>query len=85
MEEFRRLSQPAGENSETEQLSQGEMDVLQLVARGADNRLIAERLNIAEQTVANRLRDVYQKLHVNNRTQAALVALRRGWAPLDET
>ena len=35
-------------------------------------------------TVANRLRTIYEKLHVANRTQAALYALRQGWAALDE-
>jgi len=33
---------------------------------------------------ANRLRTIYEKLHVSNRTQAALYALRQGWAALDE-
>jgi DNA-binding NarL/FixJ family response regulator len=59
------------------------MDVLRLVAQGEDNKTIAEQLGLTERTVANRLSDVYQKLHVNNRTQAALFALRRGWAQLD--
>jgi DNA-binding NarL/FixJ family response regulator len=34
--------------------------------------------------VANRLRTIYEKLHVTNRTQAALYALRQGWVALDE-
>ena len=83
LEEFRRLSQekPTGE---TEELTEGEMQVLRLVAQGADNRTIAERLCISERTVANRLSEIYRKLHVNSRTQAALVALRRGWVSLEE-
>jgi NarL family two-component system response regulator LiaR len=44
---------------------------------------VAERLILSERTVANRLSTIYEKLHVNNRTQAALVALRRGWAELE--
>ncbi len=81
--EFRRLSQtlPAAGGEET--LTEGEMEVLSLVAEGEENRAIAERLSISESTVANRLREIYQKLHVNNRTQAALTALRRGWVELD--
>jgi len=35
-------------------------------------------------TVSNRLRVIFEKLHVTNRTQAALYALRQGWASLDE-
>ena len=65
------------------QLTSGEMDVLRLVAEGADNQEIAQRLNLSPQTVANRLGVIYQKLQVTNRTQAALYALRRGWAELD--
>jgi NarL family two-component system response regulator LiaR len=83
LDEFRRLSQTMGEAPEIEQLTEGEIDILRLVAEGADNQAIAEQLNLSVQTIANRLRSIYQKLHVNNRTQAALYALRRGWASLD--
>lgn len=84
LDEFRRLSQMADEAEDMEGLTQGEMEVLRLVAQGADNKAIAERLALSERTVANRLSSVYEKLHVNSRTQAALVALRRGWVTLDE-
>jgi DNA-binding NarL/FixJ family response regulator len=81
--EFRRLSQTAGEAAEIEHLTKAEMEVLRLVAEGADNHAIAEQLHLSVQTIANRLRGIFQKLRVNNRTQAALYALRRGWASLD--
>jgi DNA-binding NarL/FixJ family response regulator len=84
LDEFRRLSQLSVEDGDMESLTQGELDVLRLVAQGADNKAISEQLYLSESTVANRLSTIYQKLHVNNRTQAALVALRRGWAVLDE-
>jgi DNA-binding NarL/FixJ family response regulator len=84
LDEFRRLSQMADEAEDTENLTPAEMGVLRLVAQGADNRAIAEQLALSERTVANRLSTVYEKLHVNNRTQAALVALRRGWATLEQ-
>jgi DNA-binding NarL/FixJ family response regulator len=84
LDEFRRLGQMADEAKDMEGLTQGEMEVLRLVARGADNKTIAERLALSERTVANRLSGVYEKLHVNSRTQAALAALRRGWVTLDE-
>jgi len=83
LNEFRRLSNPAAAHTAVEQLTEGEMNVLRLVAQGLDNREIADRLILSESTIANRLRDIFQKLHVNNRTQAALYALRRGWASLD--
>lgn len=84
LDEFRRLSQTTDGAGEPEHLTEAEMDVLRLVAQGADNRTVAERLVLSERTVANRLSSVYQKLHVNNRTQATLIALRRGWAQLEE-
>ena len=84
LDEFRRLSQATGEAQDTEDLTSGEMEVLRLVAQGADNRTVAERLILSERTVANRLSSIYEKLHVNNRTQATLIALRRGWATLDD-
>lgn len=84
LDEFRRLSEAVAETEGIEQLTQGEMEVLRLVAQGADNKTIAQRLALSERTVANRLSNVYQKLQVNSRTQAALVALRRGWATLDQ-
>lgn len=84
LDEFRRLSTSGSVSQTVEELSEGEMQVLKLVAQGADNKTVAERLCLSERTVANRLSEIYDKLHVNSRTQAALVALRRGWATLEE-
>jgi NarL family two-component system response regulator LiaR len=67
-----------------EPLTEGEMAVLRLVAQGVENQDIAEALDYSVYTVANRLRTIYEKLHVANRTQAALYALRQGWVALDE-
>ena len=67
-----------------ESLTKSEMAVLRLVAQGVDNQSIARTLNYSVFTVANRLRTIYEKLHVTNRTQAALYALRQGWVTLDE-
>jgi DNA-binding NarL/FixJ family response regulator len=68
----------------SEPLTEGEMAVLRLVAQGVDNHDIAQALNYSVYTVANRLRTIYEKLQVTNRTQAALYALRHGWVTLDE-
>jgi NarL family two-component system response regulator LiaR len=67
-----------------EPLTAGEMAILRLVVQGVENEEIARRLNYSVHTVANRLRTTYEKLHVSNRTQAALYALRQGWVALDE-
>lgn len=80
LDEFRRMGHG---DDEGESLSDGEMRVLMLLAQGLDNPAIATELSLAEKTVTNRLSNIYQKLHVNNRTQAALYALRQGWATLE--
>ena len=72
------------EHLRIEPLTEGEVAVLRLVAQGVENQDIAQALNYSVYTVANRLRTIYEKLHVTNRTQAALYALRQGWATLDE-
>ena len=78
------LRQGMPELPPVEPLTESEMAVLRLVAQGVDNQDIAQSLNNSVYTVANRLRTIYEKLHVTNRTQAALYALRQGWAALDE-
>lgn len=83
LDEFRRLSQTAAVAGEAGQLTEGEMDVLRLVAQGANNQAIGQTLYLSPQTVANRLRSIYSKLGVDNRTEAALYALKRGWATLN--
>lgn len=82
LDEFRRLSRVA-DDADAERLTPVEMDILRGVAQGADNKTIADQLSLSENTVAKRLSDIYQKLHVANRTQAALTALRHGWARLE--
>lgn len=87
LDEFRQLTPkntklPAGQASDLQQLTPGEMEVLRLVAQGKDNPEIAGQLALVEKTVTNRLANIYKKLHLNNRTQAALYALRQGWVSL---
>lgn len=61
-----------------ESLSQREVEVLRLLAQGASNRDIADRLVLAEGTVKNHVSNILAKLHAANRTQAADLARRRG-------
>lgn len=58
--------------------SERERQILELLAAGNDNKTIAATLIISEKTVANRLSEIFQKLEVTNRTQAAMVAVQRG-------
>jgi DNA-binding NarL/FixJ family response regulator len=60
------------------QFTEREREILELVAHGHDNRTIALRLHLSEKTVGNRMSEIFQKLGVANRTQAALVARERG-------
>lgn len=64
-------------------LTPREIEVLQQVATGASNRKIAEELYITENTVKIHLRNILEKLHLQNRIQAAVYAVREGLA--DET
>ena len=68
-----------------EALTERELDILRLVAGGLDNRAIAAQLFLAEKTVGNRLSEIFQKLNVTNRTQAALLAVQHGIVPPTES
>jgi len=67
-----------------EPLSAREMEVLECVTRGMSNKEIAGHLDISHQTVKNHVTAVLRKLNVEDRTQAAVYALRRGWVRLYE-
>ena len=66
-----------------EALTRREVEVLEQVARGASNRDIALRLDLKAATVNNYVSRLLEKLHLTNRTEAALYALRTGIASLD--
>jgi DNA-binding NarL/FixJ family response regulator len=61
------------------QLTPREMDVIQLLAEGLTNKEIAQHLAISPRTVNFHLDNIYSKLHVASRTEAAIYALRHGW------
>jgi DNA-binding NarL/FixJ family response regulator len=79
LEEFRN-PQPASESkSEGEdELTERELEVLGLIAEGLTNKEIAEALSITENTVKVHVRTTLEKLHLNNRVQAAVFAVREG-------
>jgi NarL family two-component system response regulator LiaR len=66
-----------------EPLTEREVEVLKLVAQGQPNQEIAESLVISERTVRTHVSNILNKLHLANRTQAALYALREGLADLE--
>ena len=64
-------------------LTEREVEVLRLVTQGLTNQEIAEKLFVSERTVRAHVSNILGKLHLANRTQAALYALREGIADLD--
>lgn len=60
-------------------LTRRECEVLQLLADGKSNRAVAESLYISEKTVKNHVSNILQKMNVNDRTQAVVSAIRKGW------
>jgi len=59
-------------------LSPREREILKMVADGKPNKIIADELDISEHTVRNHISNIFQKLHVNNRTEATVIAMKKG-------
>ena len=86
LQEFSRLSHAPQQASFTRppQLTDREVEVLRLVARGMANREIAEHLVISENTVKNHVRNILEKLHLHSRVEAAVYAHRQHLMPTDD-
>jgi DNA-binding NarL/FixJ family response regulator len=83
--EFSRLSQETGgTGSPDTRLTDREVEVLRLVARGLANREIAEVLVISENTVKNHVRNILEKLHLHSRVEAAVYAHRQNLIATDD-
>ena len=81
---IRELNRPTTLPASEDPLTEREADVLILVARGLSNQEIADKLIISERTVRTHVSNILSKLHLANRTQAALYALKEGLTGLDE-
>jgi len=66
------------EHATTDALTQGEISVLRLIAAGNANKQIADQLSITEETVKWRVKNILSKLGANDRTQAAMIGVKRG-------
>jgi NarL family two-component system response regulator LiaR len=83
-----RFAQPTDkrtEESTLDQLTERELEVLKLAAKGMTNREIASELVISVRTVQVHLSNIFSKMGVGSRTEAVLHALRQGWITLEDT
>ena len=70
---------PASPPSSGAQLSRSQREILRLVAEGCTNREIASHVYLSENTVKSHVQEIFRKLEVHNRVEAALRATREGW------
>jgi len=68
----------------SEHLTDREIDVIKLAAKGMSNKEIANELHLSWRTVEGNLRTIFNKLGVGSRTEAVLYGLRKGWFTLEE-
>jgi two-component system NarL family response regulator len=78
-----KMAQRLAEREQWSELSQRELDVLQLLTKGRSNKEISASLFISEDTVKAHLKTLFIKMKVNDRTQAAINAVRRGIVHLE--
>ena len=76
------LNKPLEGKVTEDPLTERELEVLKLVAKGNSNQDIADRLVVSERTIGAHVSNILAKLHLANRTQAALYALRKGFTDL---
>jgi DNA-binding NarL/FixJ family response regulator len=82
---LRMSSQTGTQQSTKDLLSERELEVLRLAARGLPNKEIARRLGLSIRTVHSHLANIFMKMHVGSRTEAVLQALRQGMISLQDT
>jgi NarL family two-component system response regulator LiaR len=79
----RLMQEVSGERAAPAGLTERELEVLRLIARGMSNKQIAHELVVSEKTVKTHVSNILAKLHLADRTQAALYAVREGLAELE--
>jgi len=72
------VSYEVAEHATDDALTQGEIEVLRLIAAGNANKQIADRLGLTEDTVKGRVKNILSKLDASDRTHAAMIGLKRG-------
>jgi DNA-binding NarL/FixJ family response regulator len=81
---FRSPDRASGRGRPFEHLSDREIEVIKLAAKGMSNKEIADELLLSKRTVEGHLRSIFNKLQVGSRTEAVLCSLRKGWLALED-
>ena len=76
IDEFKQMSRPERDQVPGLRLTERELEVLRLVAKGMNNREIARQLFISENTVKNHVRNILEKLQLHSRMEAVMYAVR---------
>jgi DNA-binding NarL/FixJ family response regulator len=76
------IAQQLAEHATDDALTPRELDVLRGIVKGQSNKVIAANLDIVEHTVKNHIKSILAKLDANDRTGAAIIAVRRGYIDL---
>ena len=76
IDEFKQMSKPEREQGPALRLTERELEVLRLVAKGLNNREVAKELFISENTVKNHVRNILEKLQLHSRMEAVMYAVR---------
>ena len=76
IDEFKQMSKPEREQGPGLRLTERELEVLRLVAKGLNNREVAKELFISENTVKNHVRNILEKLQLHSRMEAVMYAMR---------
>ena len=84
IQEIKEPPQQPLESTDVEPLTPRELEVLRYLAQGLSNREIATKLHVSVRTVTTHVRNILDKLHLANRTQAALYAVKHGIVPESE-
>jgi DNA-binding NarL/FixJ family response regulator len=73
------IASEIAEHFDADALSSREIEVLRMVAAGSSNKMVADQLFISEDTVKGHMKSILSKLHASDRTQAVIIAMRRGF------
>lgn len=76
--------QPQAEKELPKKLSEREIEILKLAAKGLNNQDIGDKLFLSRRTVQAHLSNIFSKMNVGSRTEATLQALKRGWLKFDD-